>query len=123
MLPPYVFQQQPELLFTPQVVNLNPQIGGPFGPQGPQFVFPNQGTQQQFLYPPNQGSQPLNPVFLPNNQQDLLGPLDPNAPLGPQQPQNPVQVGALWWWCCTPDVHVTDQPGLTPYRAHAHKRY
>ncbi|XP_030207291.1 ataxin-2 homolog [Gadus morhua] len=103
MFPPYVFQQQPELMYTPQVVNLNPQIGSPFGPQGPQFMYPNQGTQQQFVYPPNQGnqqqfvyppnqgSQPLNPVYLPNNQQDQLGPLAPNAPSGPQQPQNPVQ--------------------------------
>ncbi|CAL8288345.1 unnamed protein product [Arctogadus glacialis] len=89
MLPPYVFQQQPELMYTPQVVNLNPQIGSPFGPQ---FMYPNQGTQQQFVYPPNQGSQPLNPVYLPNNQQDQLGPLAPNAPSGPQQPQNPVQM-------------------------------
>ncbi|KAJ3614324.1 hypothetical protein NHX12_017898 [Muraenolepis orangiensis] len=78
MLPPYIFQQQPEVLFTPQMVNLNPQIGGPFGPQGPQFLFPtNQGNQQQLNL---------------NGQQDQLGPLDPTVPLGPQQPQNPVQM-------------------------------
>ena len=90
MLPPYIFQQQPEVLFTPQVVNLNPQIGGPFGPQGPQFMFPtNQGNQQPHL----------NPVILPNGQQDQLGPLDPNTatgPMQPMQPHNPVQVGSLW---------------------------
>ncbi|KAK0135188.1 hypothetical protein N1851_028995 [Merluccius polli] len=82
MLPPYIFQQQPEVLFTPQVVNLNPQIGGPYGPQGPQFMFPpNQGNQQPHL----------NPVILPNGQQDQLGPLDPNTATGPMQPMQPMQ--------------------------------
>ncbi|CAL8328941.1 unnamed protein product [Merluccius merluccius] len=82
MLPPYIFQQQPEVLFTPQVVNLNPQIGGPYGPQGPQFLFPpNQGNQQPHL----------NTVILPNGQQDQLGPLDPNTATGPMQPMQPMQ--------------------------------
>lgn len=73
-------QQQPELLFTPQVVNLNPQVAGPFGPQGPQLLVPNQGNQ-------------LTPMLLPNGQQEQLGPQqDPNNPNIPQQAQNPMQV-------------------------------
>lgn len=73
-------QQQPEVLFTPQVLNFNPQVAGPFGPQGPQLLLPNQGNQ-------------LTPMLFPNGQQELLGPAqDPNAPNGPQQAQNPVQV-------------------------------
>ncbi|CAL8332698.1 unnamed protein product [Lota lota] len=112
MFPPYIFQQQPELLYTPQVVNLNPQMGGPFGPQGPQFMYPNQGTQQQFLFPPNQGNQPQNPVFLPNGQQDQLGPLDPNAPLGPQQPQNPVQMTPQFQY---PVYGYPQQPSVQGY--------
>lgn len=73
-------QQQPEVLLTPQVVNLNPQMAGPFTPQGPQLFFPNQGNQ-------------LTPMLVPNGQQDQLGPpQDPNAPNVPQQAQNPVQV-------------------------------
>ncbi|XP_028986649.1 uncharacterized protein odam [Betta splendens] len=81
LLPPYVLQQQqPEVLLTPQVVNLNPQVAGPFGPQGPQLLFPNQGNQ-------------LTPVLVPNGQQEQLGlPQDPNAPNVPQQAQNPVQM-------------------------------
>uniref|UniRef100_A0A8C5B9D6 Odontogenic, ameloblast associated n=1 Tax=Gadus morhua TaxID=8049 RepID=A0A8C5B9D6_GADMO len=125
MFPPYVFQQQPELMYTPQVVNLNPQIGSPFGPQGPQFMYPNQGTQQQFVYPPNQGnqqqfvyppnqgSQPLNPVYLPNNQQDQLGPLAPNAPSGPQQPQNPVQMTPQFQYPMY--VYPQQQPNMQGY--------
>ncbi|AWP05560.1 Hypothetical protein SMAX5B_011589 [Scophthalmus maximus] len=73
-------QQQPEVLFTPQVLNFNPQVAGPFGPQGPQLLLPNQGNQ-------------LTPMLFPNGQQELLGPAqDPNAPNGPQQAQNPVQM-------------------------------
>lgn len=76
-------QQQPEVLLTPQVVNFNPQVSGPFGPFGPQ-------VPQTFL--PNQGNQ-LTPILLPNGQQEQLGPpQDPNAPNVPQQAQNPVQV-------------------------------
>lgn len=82
VLPQYVLQQQqPEVLLTPQVVNLNPQMAGPFGPQGPQLFLPAQGNQ-------------LTPLLVPNGQQDQLGPpQDPNAPNVPQTAQNPVQVG------------------------------
>ncbi|KAM6940101.1 uncharacterized protein odam [Xenentodon cancila] len=63
-----------------EVVNLNPQVAGPFGPQGPQLLLPNQGNQ-------------LTPVLLPNGQQEQLGPpQDPNNPNGPQQAQKPVQM-------------------------------
>lgn len=81
ILPQFVLQQQqPEVLLTPQVVNLNPQMAGPFGPQGPQLLFPNQGNQ-------------LTPMLVPNGQQEQLGPpQDPNAPNVPQQAQNPMQV-------------------------------
>ncbi|XP_037621408.1 gamma-hordein-1 isoform X2 [Sebastes umbrosus] len=89
ILPQFVLQQQqPEVLFTPQLVNFNPQMSGPFGPQGPQMFLPNQGNQPVFL--PNQGNQP---VFFPNGQQEQLGPpQDPNAPNIPQQAQNPFQM-------------------------------
>ncbi|XP_035493350.1 gamma-gliadin isoform X1 [Scophthalmus maximus] len=82
LFPQFVLQQQqqPEVLFTPQVLNFNPQVAGPFGPQGPQLLLPNQGNQ-------------LTPMLFPNGQQELLGPAqDPNAPNGPQQAQNPVQM-------------------------------
>ncbi|XP_010743230.2 gamma-gliadin [Larimichthys crocea] len=81
LLPQYVLQQQqPEVLLTPQVVNLNPQMAGPFSPQGPQLFLPNQGN-------------PFTPMFVPNGQQEQLGgPVDPNAPNVPQQAQNPVQM-------------------------------
>ncbi|XP_059187671.1 uncharacterized protein odam [Centropristis striata] len=81
LLPQFVLQQQqPEVLLTPQVVNLNPQVASPYGPQGPQLFFPNQGNQ-------------LTPVIIPNGQQEQLGPpQDPNAPNVPQQAQNPVQM-------------------------------
>ncbi|KAK1886183.1 Methionine-rich protein [Dissostichus eleginoides] len=80
ILPQYVFQQQrPEVLF-PQMVNFNPQLANPFGPQGPQLFFPNQGNQ-------------LTPMMFPNGQQEQLGPpQDPNAPEVPQQAQNPFQM-------------------------------
>lgn len=72
-------QQRPEVLF-PQMVNFNPQLANPFGPQGPQLFFPNQGNQ-------------LTPMMFPNGQQEQLGPpQDPNAPEVPQQAQNPFQV-------------------------------
>ncbi|MED6276544.1 hypothetical protein AMECASPLE_011364, partial [Ameca splendens] len=81
ILPQYVLQQQtPEILLTPQVLNLNPQLAGPFGPQGPQLLLPNQGN-------------PLTPMLIPNGQQEQLGPQqDPNNPNIPQQAQNPVQM-------------------------------
>ncbi|MEQ2161979.1 uncharacterized protein odam isoform X3 [Girardinichthys multiradiatus] len=63
-----------------QVLNLNPQLAGPFGPQGPQLLLPNQGN-------------PLTPMLIPNGQQEQLGPQqDPNNPNIPQQAQNPVQM-------------------------------
>ncbi|XP_071360585.1 uncharacterized protein odam isoform X2 [Trachinotus anak] len=78
ILPQYVLQQQqPEVLLTPQVVNLNPQMAGPFGPQ---LLLPTQGNQ-------------LTPMLVPNGQQEQLGPpQDPNSPNVPQQAQNPVQM-------------------------------
>ncbi|XP_068583584.1 PAX-interacting protein 1 isoform X1 [Cebidichthys violaceus] len=84
ILPQYVLQQQqqqqPEVLFTPQVVNLNPQVTNPFGPQGPQLFFPAQGNH-------------LMPMLVSNGQQEQLGPpQDPNSPNVPQQAQNPFQV-------------------------------
>ncbi|XP_005458778.1 class E vacuolar protein-sorting machinery protein HSE1 [Oreochromis niloticus] len=80
ILPQFVLQQQqPEVLLTPQVVNLNPQVAGPFGPQGPQLLVPNQGNQ-------------LTRLLFPNGQQEQLGPpQDPNNPNVPQQAQNPMQ--------------------------------
>ncbi|XP_061585715.1 uncharacterized protein odam isoform X2 [Cololabis saira] len=63
-----------------QVVNLNPQLAGPFGAQGPQLLLPNQGNQ-------------LTPMFVANGQQEQLGPpQDPNNPNVPQQAQNPMQL-------------------------------
>lgn len=70
-------QQQPEVLLTPQVVSLNPQLAGPFNPQGPQLFVPNQGNQ-------------FTPMLVPNGQQDQLGP--PQDPNVPQQALNPGQV-------------------------------
>ncbi|XP_076001878.1 uncharacterized protein odam [Genypterus blacodes] len=86
LLPQFVLQQlqlqqqQPDVLLTPQVLNLNPQFASPFGPQGPQLMFPTQGNQ-------------LTPVLLPNGQQDQTGPpQNPNAGIVPQQAQNPMQM-------------------------------
>ncbi|XP_053711280.1 uncharacterized protein odam [Synchiropus splendidus] len=88
LLPQFVLQQQqPDVLLTPQMVNLNPQLGSlnpqlgsPFNPQGPQLLLPNQGNQ-------------LTPVMVPNGQQEQLNPpQDPNNPNGPQVAQNPVQM-------------------------------
>ncbi|XP_020558968.1 uncharacterized protein LOC101161536 isoform X2 [Oryzias latipes] len=77
---PQLVLQQPDLLLTHQMLNLNPQIAGPFGPQGPQLLLPNQGGQ-------------VTSVFVPNGQQEQLGPQqDPNNPNIPQQAQNPVQM-------------------------------
>uniref|UniRef100_UPI0037E76E67 uncharacterized protein odam n=1 Tax=Semicossyphus pulcher TaxID=241346 RepID=UPI0037E76E67 len=80
LLPQFVLQQQPDVLLTPQLVNFNPQMAGPFAPQGPQLFLPSQGNQ-------------LTPVIVSNGQQEQLGPpQDPNAPNVPQQAQNPVQM-------------------------------
>lgn len=78
ILPQYVLQQQtPDVLLTSQLLNLNPQMAGPFGPQGPQLLLPNQGNQ----------------LLVPNGQQEQLGTAqDPNNPNIPQQAQNPVQM-------------------------------
>uniref|UniRef100_A0A8C5D5B5 Uncharacterized LOC114468706 n=2 Tax=Gouania willdenowi TaxID=441366 RepID=A0A8C5D5B5_GOUWI len=79
LLPQFVLQQQPEVLLTPQLMNLNPQLAGPFGAQVPQLLFPNQGNQQT-------------PVLMPNAQQEQLGPAgNPNSPNIAQQDQNPMQ--------------------------------
>ncbi|XP_068178685.1 uncharacterized protein odam [Antennarius striatus] len=69
-------QQQPEVLLTPQVVNLNPRMTGPFNPQ---LLFPNQGNQ----FPPG---------IVPNGQEQVGPPFDPNLPNVPQQSQNTVQM-------------------------------
>ncbi|XP_034542719.1 uncharacterized protein odam [Notolabrus celidotus] len=80
LLPQFVLQQQPEVLLTPQMVNMNPQMVGPFSPQGHQLFFPSQGNQ-------------LTPMIVPNAQQEqIVTPQDPNAPNIPQQAQNPVQM-------------------------------
>lgn len=87
LLPQLVLQQQqqPEVLLTPQLVNLNPQLAGPFNPQGPQLFVPNQGNQ-------------FTPMLVPNGQQDQLGP--PQDPNVPQQALNPVQVLLKLFSCC-----------------------
>ncbi|XP_029916339.1 uncharacterized protein odam isoform X2 [Myripristis murdjan] len=98
ILPQYVLQQQqPEVLLTPQVVNLNPQVSGPFGPQGPQLLVPTQGNQ-------------LTPVLVPNGQQEQLGPpQDPNGHIIPQQAQNPVQMVPQFQY---PAFGFSQQPGM-----------
>uniref|UniRef100_A0A8C6T4P0 Odontogenic, ameloblast associated n=1 Tax=Neogobius melanostomus TaxID=47308 RepID=A0A8C6T4P0_9GOBI len=102
LLPPFVLQQQqPEVLLTPQVVNLNPQMAGPFGPQGP-LLLPSQGNQ-------------LTPVILPNGQQEALGPgQDPNAPTVPQQAQNPAQMFPQFQYPAYGYPQLTRQQGY-PY--------
>uniref|UniRef100_A0A3B3ZQL0 Uncharacterized protein n=1 Tax=Periophthalmus magnuspinnatus TaxID=409849 RepID=A0A3B3ZQL0_9GOBI len=103
LLPPFVLQQQqPEVLLTPQVVNLNPQLAGPFGPQGPQVLLPSQGNQ-------------LTPVILPNGQQEQLGPQDPNAPNVPQQAQNPVQMYPQFQYPAYGYPQLTRQQGFSYY--------
>lgn len=103
LLPPFMFQQQPEVLLTPQVVNLNPQVAGPFGPQGPQVLLPSQGNQ-------------LTPVILPNGQQEQLGPpQDPNAPNVPQQAQNPVQMFPQFQYPAYGYPQLTRQQGFSYY--------
>ncbi|KAM9856835.1 uncharacterized protein odam isoform 2-T2 [Aulostomus maculatus] len=92
----YVLQQQPpEVLLTPQVVNLNPQVTGPFGPQGPQLLVPTQGHQ---------------PVIIPNGQQEQQ--LDPNAPTVPQVAQNPVQMFPQFQFPAYAFPHLPRQQGF-----------
>lgn len=81
ILPQFVLQpQQSEVLLAPQLVNMNPQIAGPFSPQFPQLFFPNQANQ-------------FTSMLIPNGQPEQLGPpQDTNNANGPQQTLNPVQV-------------------------------
>uniref|UniRef100_A0A3Q3VZW2 Uncharacterized protein n=1 Tax=Mola mola TaxID=94237 RepID=A0A3Q3VZW2_MOLML len=81
ILPQFVLQpQQSEVLLAPQLVNLNPQIAGPFNPQVPQLFLPNQANQ-------------FTPMLIPNGQPEQLGPpQDTNHANGPQQALNPVQM-------------------------------
>ncbi|XP_053182299.1 uncharacterized protein odam [Scomber japonicus] len=99
--------QASEVLFIPQVLNLNPQLAGPFIPQGgqlPQFIFPAQGNQ-------------LTPGVLPNGQQEQLpSPQDPN---NPQQAQIPMQTFPQFQYPAFGYPQFTGQQGLpyflTPY--------
>nr|XP_020457680.1 uncharacterized protein LOC109961315 [Monopterus albus] len=105
MLSPYVLQQQPEVLLTPQFVNFNPQVAGPLGPQGPQLLFPNQGNQ-------------LTPVVVPNGQQEQFGPpQDPNAPNVHQQAQNPVEMFPQYQYSPYGYPQFSRQQGFTYYVA------
>ncbi|KAK3507644.1 hypothetical protein QTP70_032247 [Hemibagrus guttatus] len=70
-LSPFLIQSQPELLLPPQVLNLGPQVPGPFLP--PQQNLPS------FLLPSLQQEQPT-------------GPINPNNPVPPPNSQNPIQV-------------------------------
>ncbi|XP_064781937.1 uncharacterized protein odam isoform X2 [Oncorhynchus masou masou] len=96
-MPQYVIQQQPEL-GLPQMVNFNPQMGGPFGPQ---MMFPMQGNQ-------------LPPILYANAQQEQPGaPQDPNNPNNPQQPHNPAQ-GVPQFHQYYPSFSFPQQPGMQP---------
>ncbi|KAI4905852.1 hypothetical protein NFI96_021762, partial [Prochilodus magdalenae] len=57
-LSPFLFQQQPEILLPPQILNFGPQLPGPFLP-------PQQNQVPQILLPPNQQEQAT--VLNPNN--------------------------------------------------------
>ncbi|XP_035644960.1 sporozoite surface protein 2 isoform X2 [Oncorhynchus keta] len=97
-MPQYVIQQQPEL-GLPQMVNFNPQVGGPFGPQ---MMFPTQGNQ-------------LPPILYANAQQEQPGaPQDPNNPNNPQQPQNPAQ-GVPQFPQYYPSFSFPQQPRMQGY--------
>ncbi|XP_071025741.1 uncharacterized protein [Oncorhynchus clarkii lewisi] len=94
----YVIQQQPEL-GLPQMVNFNPQVGGPFGPQ---MMFPTQGNQ-------------LPPILYANAQQEQPGaPQDPNNPNNPQQPHNPAQ-GVPQFPQYYPSFSFPQQPRMQGY--------
>ncbi|XP_014051125.1 proline-rich proteoglycan 2 isoform X1 [Salmo salar] len=97
-MPQYVIQQQPEL-GLPQMVNFNPQVGGPFGPQ---MMFPTQGNQ-------------LPPMLYANAQQEQPGaPQDPNNPNNPQQPHNPAQ-GVPQFPQYYPSFSFPQQPRMQGY--------
>uniref|UniRef100_A0A3B3BNZ3 Odontogenic, ameloblast associated n=1 Tax=Oryzias melastigma TaxID=30732 RepID=A0A3B3BNZ3_ORYME len=97
---PQLVLQQPDLLLTPQMVNFNPQLAGPFGPQGPQLLLPNQGGQ-------------VTSVLLPNGQQEQLGPQqDPNNPNIPQQAQNPMQMYPSYQYPSFGFPHLPRQQGF-----------
>ncbi|XP_024254164.1 RNA polymerase II degradation factor 1 isoform X1 [Oncorhynchus tshawytscha] len=97
-MPQYVIQQQPEL-GLPQMVNFNPQVGGPFGPQ---MMFPTQGNQ-------------LPPILYANAQQEQPGaPQDPNNPNNPQQPHNPAQ-GVPQFPQYYPSFSFPQQPRMQGY--------
>ncbi|XP_029606008.1 gamma-gliadin isoform X2 [Salmo trutta] len=99
-MPQYVIQQQPEL-GLPQMVNFNPQVGGPFGPQ---MMFPTQGNQ-------------LPPMLYANAQQEQPGapqdPNNPNNPNNPQQPHNPAQ-GVPQFPQYYPSFSFPQQPRMQP---------
>ncbi|KAG7314232.1 hypothetical protein KOW79_022728 [Hemibagrus wyckioides] len=69
-LSPFLIQSQPELLLPPQVLNLGPQVPGPFLP--PQQNLPS------FILPSYQQEQPT-------------GPINPNNPAPPPNSQDPFQ--------------------------------
>ncbi|XP_010862411.2 sporozoite surface protein 2 isoform X2 [Esox lucius] len=97
----YILRQQPEL-GLPQLVNFNPQIGVPFGPQGPQMMIPTQGNQ-------------LPPLLYANAQQEQ--PQDtnnPNNPNNPNQPQNPAQ-GVPQFPQYYPSFSFPQQPRMQGY--------
>ncbi|XP_058240547.1 uncharacterized protein odam [Hemibagrus wyckioides] len=73
-LSPFLIQSQPELLLPPQVLNLGPQVPGPFLP--PQQNLPS------FILPSYQQEQPT-------------GPINPNNPAPPPNSQDPFQVQML----------------------------
>lgn len=89
--------------FVPEVLlNLNPQVAGPFGPQGP-VLLPSQGNQ-------------LTPVIVPNGQQEALGPApDPNAPTVPQQAQPPLQMFPQFQYPAYGYPQLTRQQGFSYY--------
>ncbi|XP_056136464.1 uncharacterized protein odam [Lampris incognitus] len=98
ILPQYVLQQQqPDVVLSPQMVHLNPKVTGPFGPQ---LLFPTQGNQ-------------LTHLLVPNGQQEQAGPpQDPNVPVVPQQPLNPMQMVPQYQY---PAYGYPQQPGMPGY--------
>uniref|UniRef100_A0A4W4GP41 Uncharacterized protein n=1 Tax=Electrophorus electricus TaxID=8005 RepID=A0A4W4GP41_ELEEL len=68
-LPPFLIQQQPDILLPPQLVNFGAQVPGPFL------------TPQQNQLPPV--------MLLPSQQEQPTAPLNPNNPTLPQNPGFP----------------------------------